>query len=374
MPSVDIGTGGGQNSGWSPIVSAIIGAGASLAGGAIASRGASSGANAITAASTQALGQQQAQYTQNRTDILPWITSGGAALGRLNYLLGLAPGGTSAGAFSANYGPQGAAPGGQPATGTRQISGEGEGTIRSDTNFRDWFGQGEGTIRSDTNFRDWFGQGSPMPPGVNPISSDELGMRFTGIAPGEGPRKPSPSFLGNSTFDSPPAGASQGAAPAPTGAGDAQFGSLMRDFGVQDFNVDPGYLFRLQEGQKALDRSAAASGNLFSGGTLKASQRYNQDFASNEYGNAYNRYQNNRQTRYNMLSGVAGLGSQNAQTLAGLGTNASNVSASNMIQAANDAARLRASGYGALGTGIGGALSNLSGLAAYYSRPQIITG
>ena len=53
-------------------------------------------------------------------------------------------------------------------------------------------------------------------------------------------------------------------------------------FTAQDFNKfqDPGYAFRLAEGQKALERSAAARGGLISGGALKAAERYGQDYGS----------------------------------------------------------------------------------------------
>jgi hypothetical protein len=58
---------------------------------------------------------------------------------------------------------------------------------------------------------------------------------------------------------------------------------------------DPGYQFRLKEGMQGLERSAAARGGLLSGGTLKGIQRYGQDMASQEYQNAFNRYQTSRQ-------------------------------------------------------------------------------
>ncbi len=91
-------------------------------------------------------------------------------------------------------------------------------------------------------------------------------------------------------------------------AGQGQFGSLMQDFDASKFQQDPGYQFRLAEGQKTLEHSAAARGTQLSGGTLKALDRYNQDFASNEYGNAFNRYQSNRGTKYGFLSGLSGQG------------------------------------------------------------------
>jgi len=59
--------------------------------------------------------------------------------------------------------------------------------------------------------------------------------------------------------------------------------------GVPDWSTDPGYDFRLREGQKALERSAAAKGTLLNGGTLKSLNDYSQNVASQEYGNIYNR-------------------------------------------------------------------------------------
>jgi len=66
------------------------------------------------------------------------------------------------------------------------------------------------------------------------------------------------------------------------------------DFSMEKFQQDPGYAFRMSEGLKALDRTAAARGGLISGGALKAASRYGQDMASQEYQNAFNRYNQNR--------------------------------------------------------------------------------
>jgi len=65
-------------------------------------------------------------------------------------------------------------------------------------------------------------------------------------------------------------------------------------FGTSQFQADPGYAFRLSEGQKALERSAAARGGLLSGGTGKRIAAYGQEAASQEYQNAFNRYQTER--------------------------------------------------------------------------------
>lgn len=71
---------------------------------------------------------------------------------------------------------------------------------------------------------------------------------------------------------------------------------------LADAMAEPGYQFRLGEGERALEHSAAAKGVLNTGGTLKDVLQYGQDFASNEYGNVYNRaaadYMTNYGTQY----------------------------------------------------------------------------
>ena len=94
-------------------------------------------------------------------------------------------------------------------------------------------------------------------------------------------------------------------------------------FGAGDYQADPGYAFRLAEGQKALDRQAAARGGLISGGALKAAQRYGQDMGSQEYQSAYNRALTGYNTGvasenqlYNRQAALAGIG-QTATNLTG---------------------------------------------------------
>ena len=88
----------------------------------------------------------------------------------------------------------------------------------------------------------------------------------------------------------------------------ADFGKYARDFGTADFQQDPGYAFRIAEGQKALDRQAAARGGLISGGALKAATRYGQEMGSQEYQNAYNRYQTNRANQLQPLGNLMSSG------------------------------------------------------------------
>lgn len=131
-------------------------------------------------------------------------------------------------------------------------------------------------------------------------------------------------------------------------------------FGMQQFQQDPGYAFRMQEGMKALERSAAARGGLLSGGMLKGAQRYGQDLASQEYMNAFNRYQAERNARLNPLQSLAGVG----QTATNQLGQAGQAMASNVGQALGAAAQARASGY------IGGANALTQGLGTYLNYLQ----
>lgn len=90
-------------------------------------------------------------------------------------------------------------------------------------------------------------------------------------------------------------------------------------FGMSQFQADPGYAFRLSEGQKALDRSAAARGGLISGSALKAATRYGQDMGSQEYTNAFNRYQQERAAKLQPLQSLAGVGQTTAANLGSAG-------------------------------------------------------
>lgn len=119
-----------------------------------------------------------------------------------------------------------------------------------------------------------------------------------------------------------------------SGMQDADFS---RDFTAADFQQDPGYAFRMQEGQKALERSAAARGGLNSGAAMKALSRYGQDFASNEYSNAYNRFNADRDRRFGRLSNIAGMGQNAASQMGSAGQNYANQSGANTMGAANAA-------------------------------------
>lgn len=97
----------------------------------------------------------------------------------------------------------------------------------------------------------------------------------------------------------------------------AEYGTMARPFDMQTFEQDPGYAFRMQEGMRALERSAAARGGMLSGNALRGITRFGQDLASQEYGNAFNRFQIERQARLNPLQSLMGGGQSAANVLTG---------------------------------------------------------
>ena len=124
-------------------------------------------------------------------------------------------------------------------------------------------------------------------------------------------------------------------------------------FGMQQFQQDPGYAFRLSEGQKALERSTAARVGLQSGAALKEAARYGQNMGSQEFQNAFNRFQTERAARLNPLQSLAGVGQTAANTL---GAQAGQYGA-NMAETLGAGAQARASGYIGAANAIGGGLN-----------------
>jgi hypothetical protein len=136
-------------------------------------------------------------------------------------------------------------------------------------------------------------------------------------------------------------------------------GWAMKDYTPSDLTTDPSYQWRLNQGQQALERSAAAKGGLESGGFMKDLTNYAQGAASQEYGNAYNRYMQNRTSKVNELQSLAGVG----QSATGADTGATQ-------STANNVSNLTTQGGNALASGIVGGANAWSnalsqGLSAY---------
>jgi hypothetical protein len=114
------------------------------------------------------------------------------------------------------------------------------------------------------------------------------------------------------------------------------------------FFESPDYQFNLNEGQKAIDRSAAARGGLLSGGAQKEGIRYASGMASREYSAFVDR-----------LMQQAGLGNTGIGASAAAGAN----TASTVANAATNAANARGSAYltagSAINSGVQGGIQNL---------------
>lgn len=138
--------------------------------------------------------------------------------------------------------------------------------------------------------------------------------------------------------------------------------SRYEPFTMAKFQADPGYGFRLKEGLRALENSALARGMGQSGATLRGTTRFGQELASDEFTNAFNRYQAERAARLNPLQSLTGMGQSVASTIAGqAGQLGQNIGA-NIIGAGN----ARASGY----MGVANALTGGLGQYLNYSQGQ----
>ena len=167
---------------------------------------------------------------------------------------------------------------------------------------------------------------------------------------------------------------------------EAQYNAMPAAFtGQVNLGQDPGYAFRLAEGNRALNQSAAARGGLISGNALKAAQRYGQEMGSQEYGNAYQRALDvynagvkREATGYNRLANLAGIGQTAAGELAGqagqYGANVSSLASATGAAQANaliNQGNARASayqGYGsALGQGLQGIYQNRNAISNWWN-------
>jgi hypothetical protein len=332
----------------------IIGAGTGIFGSVMGANAAGNAADTQAAAaqhaadlqykaSQEALGFQKQVWGTQQQQLAPWVQTGQGALGMLAQGVGMsAPAGTAPAA------------GGAPAT-------------------------------------------SP-PAGAGPPATPPAGY------PAGQPWPPTGSATGAATGATAPA---TGAPPAMTGEVPGGAGSLMTPFG-EEFNggqyafnpnsvdvlaQDPGYQFRLSEGQKALEHSASARGGALGGRAGKELARYGQDYASNEYGNAYNRaFQENQvgynrafqeyQNRYNIynqeqgnqfnrLASLAGMGQTGVNQLNSAGTGFANAASQNVLGTAANVGNYLTQGANAQAAGmVGSANAWNSGLSGMSSSAQ----
>lgn len=137
------------------------------------------------------------------------------------------------------------------------------------------------------------------------------------------------------------------------GGSDPEYGSLLDDFTGEDLENEPGYQFGLSEGNKAIERAAAARGRYDSGDTLKALTRFGSDYASTKFDDAFNRDAANKSRTYGFLSGQSGTGVNAAGQMAGLGANAASGAGAALMQGADASAAGTVGAANALTNGVG---------------------
>ena len=122
---------------------------------------------------------------------------------------------------------------------------------------------------------------------------------------------------------------------------------------TQIMRMDPGYRFRMQQGIRALDMSAAASGGLLTGGHLKALEEFGQGYASQEFGNIYSR-----------LAALAAGGQGAAVNSGYMGQGSANAIGGYLTNQGNAQAGGTMGSYNAVGQGLGN-LAFLYGQGAF---------
>jgi hypothetical protein len=142
-------------------------------------------------------------------------------------------------------------------------------------------------------------------------------------------------------------------------------GYFTRQFNNQDLNANlaPGYDFRLKQGVGANLQASNVTGGAVSGNALRSMQDYAQNFASGEYGTAFNQFQAQRSNIYSNLQNIANMGltatTGQANAMIGTGTNIANItSAAGNAQAASQIAQ---------GNIYGGVANTAGNAAAYYA-------
>lgn len=342
------------------IVGSAIAAGGAIGGAALSSRAAGKAADAQTAAAEyaatlqkqaadDALAFQREQFETSQNNLAPWLEAGKGALGGLTYGMGL-------GTMQANKNPL--------AVNEQNYQLSSDPIVQIPAGM-DFYGQKTARLSQIKQWLDNQEQSGEM--GRAEGYSDLKGIydnAWQQAMQAELEADPNKVKYSTEYALTPGAGSGEG------GAAGTGYGDLMRDFTMADYEEDPGYQFRITEGQKAIDKTAAAKGRALSGGAVKAQTRYASDLASQEYGNAWNRYQAEQANKFNRLSALAGTGQTSANTLSGLGQNyAGNVgniltgTAQGVGDMATQAANARASGYAASGNAwnnaIGGTTNNL---------------
>lgn len=143
-------------------------------------------------------------------------------------------------------------------------------------------------------------------------------------------------------------------------------------FDQSQVQLEPGYQFGLDQGQKAINRQTAAAGGRISGAALKAAAQYGTDYATSGYSAAYNRANQARSDRLNRLAALAQIGQTSTQNVSALGAQ-STASANALTQAAGNNAGAATLAQGNIWGNAGNQLAALYGRKSVGNSSQGIT-
>jgi hypothetical protein len=135
-------------------------------------------------------------------------------------------------------------------------------------------------------------------------------------------------------------------------AEDPRYGELTRRFSMADYEEDPGLAFRREQGEQAINRNALARGRFNSGAALRELQRYNSGLASQEFGNAFERWRAQSADIAGRLGGASGIGQRAVESGNADRTNIRGQMAGNLIGIGNAQAGARIASTNALNSGL----------------------
>lgn len=420
------------------MVAAAVGVGtavAGVAGSAMSSNAAGKAADAQSQAAADSNQLQREQYEQNTANFQPYLDAGNAGLNALLYRLGLGTGSTASGGGGRVQTEQEirdelrgqyttAANTGKPPTvaealaqnGMRGANARGysNATWGYDPQAQRWGYQLEYIQGGDAGgtSKQWV---YAEPTGSTPETVDEAGLnaavqaRLAQQKTEEATRQADPqygSLLSSYEAYKPYAEYSPYQAYDPYKEYEPYKEYV--PFSEAQFKADPGYQFRLDQGNQSIQNLAAATGNLNSGRALKDAMTFNSGLASQEYQNAYARYGNDYNTglnshlqnyntglnshlqnyqtglnshvenyltglnshiqnyntgfnafntdktnQFNRLAAIAGMGQASASSLAGVSQNYANQVSNNLAQSANAQAAGTVGQSNAINQGLG---------------------
>jgi hypothetical protein len=342
---------------------AVIGGAASMAGASKQANAAGQASDASLQGTRESNQLQWDMYQQNLQNQRPYMQTGNLALAALTAGMGLG-GGNGVGSIGQGFG--GSTPQGvnlaQQAT---QLGGEHQAG-----GSYNYFGS------DNTGTSTPMSTGGDTSYGIN--GNGSISARLGVMAPPGGGSSSSTPGSGGNTSGVIPGTTNYGASADDMNAAGSQYqNAFTQTFKPSDLTMDPSYQWRLQQGEKALQASAAAKGSLMTGQGLADINNYAQNSASQEYGNAFNRFQVNQTNSWNRLASLAGVGQQSADTVGAAGTQTgSNIAGTTMsgVAASNNyltgGAAASAAGMQGAANAAGGAANTWAAYKAYSANPS----